>query len=171
MKRTLATLFLLVALVLSCCFPAMAESAGAASFTGNQQTLFEAVKWNVDFPKNAQILQATEYLCKIDDLQMHLLLAEVTQNENIETLFGKGSRILLIDLESGEIITHTNCVWPESSDIHSKEDALNMLFSCYFSYLEGYNPFIFADHEITFPLTPEEISAINSELNHYFMPQ
>jgi len=122
------------------------------------------------FPQNAQVVQATEYLCKVEGHQLHLLLAEVTQNESILNYQGASSRILLIDLDSGAVITYTNVVWPESSDIASKEDALNMLFSCYLSWVEGYNPFIFADHEITFPVAQESIDSVNQQLTQHFCP-
>ena len=143
---------------------ALAQAAPADDFNDNQSALFEAVCWNMDFPKNAQVLQATEYLCKIDDMQLHLLLVQATQNETVFSIQDNGSTLMLIDLDSDTTITYTNCVWPESSEIATKEDAMNMLFSCWDSYTRGYNPSIFADHEITFPLSAEEIQGINAAL-------
>jgi len=163
MKRSPIRRFLSLMLALLLLLPtfAIAESTG---FTQNQTLVFEAIKWSNDFPKNAQVLQATEYLCKIDDMQLHLLLVQATQNETVFSIQDNGSTLMLIDLDSDTTITYTNCVWPESSEIATKEDALNMLFSCWDSYTRGYNPSIFADHEITFPLSAEEIQGINAAL-------
>ena len=143
----------------------VAESAG---FSPNQTAVFEAVKWSNDFPKNAQVTNAIEYLCKVEGHQLHLMLLQLTQNETILSIQDNSSTLMLIDLDDGNAITYTNCVWPESSDITSKEEALYMLFSCWDSFTRGYNPIIFADHEIIYPLSAEEIAAINTALAAHF---
>ena len=143
----------------------IAESAG---FSPNQTAVFEAVKWSNDFPKNAQVTNAIEYLCKVEEHQLHLMLLQLTQNETILSIQDNSSTLMLIDLDDGNAITYTNCVWPESSDITSKEEALYMLFSCWDSFTRSYNPIIFADHEIIYPLSAEEIAAINTALAAHF---
>lgn len=156
---------LLAALLL--CFSAAGETM---DFTPAQFDAYEAVKWNVDFPKNAQILQAMEYFCKAEGHPLRLMLLELTQNEHIENLFGNAARLLLIDLETGESITYANFTFPEGSSAPSKQETLHILFNHFVSYVEGYNPQIYADHELIFPLTPEEISAVNAALSQHFMP-
>ena len=160
----------MLALCLAACLltlPAL-SIAESDAFTPNQTAVFEAVKWSHDFPKNAQVTNAIEYLCKVEDHQLHLMLLQLTQNETILSIQDNSSTLMLIDLDDGTTITYTNCVWPESPEITSKEDALNMLFSCWDSFTRGYNPMIFADHEITYPLSAEEIAAINTALTAHF---
>lgn len=167
-KRVLAVIIAMILLLgLNISF---AEEASV--FNAHQKLLFETVKWNVNLPKDAQILHAEEYICKMtQDIPVRVLLAEITQNPDIEMMYGTSSRLLLIDLETMQVVDHKSVVWPESSDIATKEEALNMLFSCYDSYLQGYNEFIYADHEIVTPVAEDEIAAINEALNHYFLPQ
>lgn len=160
--------FLALCLVVCLLMLPMLSIAESATFTPNQTAVFEAVKWSNDFPKNAQVTNAIEYLCKVEGHQLHLMLLQLTQNETVLSIQDNSSTLMLIDLDDGTILTYTNCVWPESSDIASKEDALNMLFSCWDSFTRGYNSIIFADHEITYPLSAEEIAAINTALAAYF---
>lgn len=142
--------------------------AETASFSDHQLCIYEAIKWCNDFPKNAQVTNAIEYLGKIDEHQVHLLLVQATQSDMAKAHYGTSAELMLIDLDSDTIITCTNVVWPETSEIASKEDLLNMLFSCWDSYLLGYNPHIYFDAEIIFPLSAEEIDAINTALSAYF---
>ena len=58
-----------------------------------------------------------------------------------------------------------NYILPEDA---SKEDLLNMLFSCWDSYLLGYNPHVYFDAEIIMPLNADEIAAINAALSACF---
>ena len=165
MKRILAML-LMVGLLLS--VAAVAEGETGNQLSDNARIVYETIKYSVDFPKDAQVKSAMEYLCKIDQMQMHLLLVEATQNENIEMLFGRSAGILLINLETNEVITYSNFVSPESSEINSEADAMNLLYNSYSAYLEGYNEFIWTDSEIIFPLSETEIDSINSELTQFF---
>ena len=164
MKRMVISLLitlLLVVTVLPAC---------AVSDQDLPELLFETVKWSVDFPKDAQIVNATEFLCKVEDFQLHLLLAEVSQHEEVNNMYGSSSRILVIDLDTGSVINYKNMVWPEEFNIATREDALYIIFAGYDSYLLGYNPFIFADHEITFPMAQEVIDDINARLTQHFLP-
>ena len=100
--------------------------------------------------------------------QVHLLLVQATQSDMAKAHYGTSAELMLIDLDSDTLITCTNVVWPETSELTSKEDLLNMLFSCWDSYLLGYNPHVYFDAEIIFPLSAEEIDAINTALSAYF---
>ncbi len=82
---------------------------GSETFNNNQAALFEAVCWNMDFPKNAQVQEAIECLCKAEGIQVHLLLARVNQNQDIFNMYGNQSELMLIDLESDDVITYANC--------------------------------------------------------------
>jgi hypothetical protein len=146
------------------CFSASAETA---DFSLAQTNAFETVKWNADFPKDAQLIQAMEYFCKVEGHQLRLMLLEVTQNENLVNIFGNAARLLLVDLETGETVTYAN--FYETTEVTTKQDALNLLFNHFFSFIEGYNPQIFADHELIFPLSQEEISEVNAALNQHFI--
>lgn len=165
MKRKLISLLVITLLVCSCL------CASAEGLTGHAAPLFETVKWAPEFPKNAQILRAEEFLCKMtDDQQVHVLLAEVTQNPDIEMMYGASSRLLLIDLDTMEVIHYKNFV-EHLGDITTHEEALRSLFNHYWSYVDGANTFIYADHEIVFPVSEEDITAVNAALNAYFLPQ
>ena len=142
--------------------------AETTDFTDNPILVFEAIKWSNDFPKNAQVTNAIEYLGKIDEYQVHLLLVQATQSDMAKAHYGTSAELMLIDLDSDTVITCTNVVWPETSEITSKEDLLNMLFSCWDSYLLGYNPHVYFDAEIIMPLNADEIAAINAALSAYF---
>ena len=142
--------------------------AETAAFSDHQLRIYEAIKWSNDFPKNAQVTNAIEYLGKINEHQVHLLLVQATQSDMASAHYGTSAELMLIDLDSDTIITCTNVVWPETSEIASKEDQLNMLFSSWDSYLLGYNPHIYFDAEIIMPLAAEEIDAINTALSAYF---
>ena len=142
--------------------------AETTSFSDHQTRIFETIKWSNDFPKNAQVTNAIEYLGKIDEYQVHLLLVQATQSDMAKAHYGTSSELMLIDLDSDTVITCTNVVWPETSEFTSKEDLLNMLFSCWDSYLLGYNPHVYFDAEIIFPLNADEIAAINAALSAYF---
>lgn len=148
---------------------ALAQAAPADDFNDNQSALFEAVCWNMDFPKNAQIQEAIEYLCKTDGIQVHLLLARVSQNPDIFNMYGNQSELMLIDLESDTVITYANCTWPENAQITDKDILLNVLFSHWDSYTLGYNPFVYMDSEIVFPVSAEEIAAVNAALTERFV--
>lgn len=163
MKRMVTSLLITV-LLMTAALPAC-----AVSDQDLPELLFETVKWSVDFPKDAQIVKATEFLCKVGDFQLHLLLAEVTQHEETNNMYGTSSRILLIDLDTGSIINYKNIVWPEEFSIATREDALFVIFAGYDSYMLGYSPFIFAEHEITFPLAQEVIDDINARLAEHFL--
>ena len=143
----------------------LAETTG---FSDHQTLIFEAIKWSNDFPKNAQVTNAIEYLGKIDEYQVHLLLVQATQSDMAKAHYGTSAELILMDLDSDTVITCTNVVWPETSEITSKEDLLNMLFSCWDSYLLGYNPHVYFDAEIIMPLNADEIAAINAALSAYF---
>jgi len=162
MKKCLSLILVLLLL------PAL-SLAEAPSLTPAQNQAFEAVKWNMDFPKDAQVVQAFEYLCKAEGHSLRLLLMEVTQNPQIESLMGQSSRLLLKDLQTDTVITYSNILWPESSQIASYEDALHMIFSCFDSYLSGYHPHLYADHEMIFPLTDEDLEAVNAALRAHFL--
>ena len=156
-------IFLFAAMLL--CFSAVAETNG---LTLAQSNAYEAVKWNVDFPKNAQILQAMEYFCKLEGHQLRLMLLVVTQNETVESIYGNSARLMLVDLESGETVTYSN--FQETMEVTTNQDALNVLFNHFCSYIEFQPSQIYADHELIFPLSQEEITEVNAALTHHFTP-
>lgn len=162
MKKKL--LIILFAAMLFIC----SATAETTDLTLLQRNAYEAVKWNVDFPKNAQIVQAMEYFCKIEGHQLRLMLLEVTQNEMIESIYGNSARLLLVDLETGDTVTYAN--FHEAMEVTTKQDAMNVLFNHYFSYIESNASQIYADHELIFPLIQEEISEVNAALLRHFMP-
>ncbi len=46
---------------------------------------------------------------------------------------------------------------------------MNVLFSHWDSYTLGYNPFVYMDSEIIFPVSAEEIAAVNAALTERFV--
>lgn len=165
-KKMILTICLLLGMMMV--GNACAEASAPEALNRNQQAVYEAVKYCNDLPKNAQVLRAMEYMCKVEGEQLRLLLIETTQNPDLIAMFGRCAGIMLVDQDEGKVITYSNCVWPEEYNIQSREDALNMVFSCYLSHVEGYNPIIFADHEMTYPLTEEEMAAVNEALVQHF---
>jgi len=41
--------------------------------------------------------------------------------------------------------------------------------ACFDSYLSGYHPHLYADHEMIFPLTDEDLEAVNAALRAHFL--
>ena len=159
----------ILAVLLLFAAPACAQEEGEAGLSHIQYEVYEAVRRNVDFPKNAQVKRAAEYFCKVEGQQMRLLLIEASQSETIETRYGKGAGALVVDLQTGEYVTYANADWQDTFEISSPQEALNLIYCCYVSYLEGMNEWVFADHELYFPLGEEEIAAVNAGLNAFFL--
>lgn len=166
MKRFLSLCAALILFILPCC----AESA----LTGNTLTICEAVRWNPNLAKTAQVLRAEEFLCKMNkELTLHALLMEVSRSDEQEALYGRFSGVMLIDLDTGDIIDYKNfdgnVMWPDG-ELTDKHDALHLLYNSYISYIEGWNEGIMIpDHEFVTPLSDEEIAAINSQLSSIFI--
>lgn len=170
MKKTL--LFLTFVLVLMLALPAFAES----TLTGNNQLMFDAIRWNLNLPKQSTIVRADEYLYKLTkDITLRALLMQVTQSEELDMMYGMGGKIMVIDLDTGDIIDYKNfngdARWPETGDFTSKDDALHVLYNSYWSYVEGYNEFVMGEHEFVTPVAEEDIAAINAALNEVFVRQ
>ncbi len=167
MKRIIASLLLTV--LLMCVVTAQAET----SFTGNAQYIYDAIRWNLNLPKESMVMHAEEYLFKLNkEITLHALLMEVTLSEDLEMMYGRGGRLVLIDLDTGDIIDYKNfdgnVMWPDG-DITSKYDALHLLYNCYVSYLEGYNENIMGEHEFITPIAEEDVAAINAALTEAFI--
>ncbi len=98
---------------------------------------------------------------------------EVTQSEDIEMMYGMGSRIMVIDLDTCAVIDFKNfngdAHWPESGEFTNKDDALHVLYNSYWAYLEGYNEFVMASHEFLTPIAEEDVAAINAALSEVFI--
>ena len=160
---------LLVALVLFA-LPCLAES----TLSGNALTIYEAVRWNPNLAKTAQVLRAEEYLLKLNKtITLHALLMEVTRSDEQEALYGRAGGVLLIDLATGDVIDYknfdSNVVWPDG-DITSQYDALHLLYNSYISYIDGWNEDIMSpDHEFITPLSEADIAAVNNALNAVFL--
>ena len=167
LKKFLA-IFLLLALLTSF-GPSLAE----ASFIGNTQLMYDAIRWNLNLPKQSMLSHAEEYLFKLNkEITLHALLMEVTLSPELEMQYGLGARMIVIDLDTSDIIDYKNydgnVVWPEG-DITSKYDALHLLYNCYWSYLEGYNENIMGEYELITPIAEEEIAAVNAALTEVFI--
>lgn len=161
-------LVLTVCMLAGCMLPAVAESA----LTGNAQIIFDAVRANMNLPKNCTVVRAEEYLNKHNkELTTHALLMVVTQSEEVENIYGFGGRLMVIDLDTGDVIDYKNfdgnVTWPDG-ELTSRYDAMHLLYNCYWSYVEGYNPTVMDDREFLTPLAEEEIAAINAELAKVF---
>ncbi len=166
-KKILSLLLLLALLAVS--VPSVAE----APFTGNTQLMYDAIRWNLNLPKQSMLTHAEEYLVKLNkEITLRALLMEVTLSPDLEMQYGLGGRLVLIDLDTGDIIDYKyfdgNVMWPEG-DITSKYDALHLLYNSYLSYLEGYNETIMNDHEFLTPIAEEDIAAINAALAEVFI--
>lgn len=169
MKNKLVSLILSLALLLGAALPCLAEPA----FAGSAQLIYDAIRWNVNLPKQSTLLHAEEYLIKLTkEITLHALLMEVTLSDDLEAMYGMGGRIIVIDLDTGEIIDYKNfdgnVMWPEG-EITSRYDALHLLYNCYWSYLEGWNATIMSDHEFITPVAEEDVAAINAALTKAFI--
>lgn len=167
MKKLLA-LLLLLAMLLSAA-PCTAETA----FTGNAQIMYDAIRWNLNLPKQSMLTHAEEYLCKLNkELTLHALLMEATLSPDLEMHYGMGGRLVVIDLDSGEIIDYKtfdgNVMWPDG-ELTDKHTALHLLYSSYWSYLEGFNENIMSEHEFITPIPDADIEAINAALTEVFI--
>ena len=165
---------MVLVLVLVCCLLAAGFAQAENTLTGNSQIMFDAVRWNVNLPKQSQIIRADEYLLKMTaDITLHTLLMEVSLSEELENIYGMGGRIVLVDLDTGNVIDYKNfdgnVCWPDSGDVTSRYDALHLLYNCYWAFLDGYNENIMDMHEFVFPVSQEELNAVNAELNAVFM--
>ena len=168
MKKIMVFILTIALVMLS--VPSLAEGA----LTGNAQLVLDTVRWNNNLPKQSQVLHAEEYLLKMNKhVTLHTLLVEATVSEDTENFYGRQSHLLVIDLDTGNVIDYKNfngdITWPDG-DVTNKEDALHLLFNCYISYLEGWNEGIMdVDHEMIMPLTDSDIAAINEALTAIFV--
>lgn len=165
----------IIALLMLCLLlPLAGLSEQEAALTGNAQLLYDAVRWNVNLPKQSNVIHAEEYLYKLTkEITLHAILAEVTISEEQEMMYGRGAHFILIDLDTGEIIDYKNfdgnVRWPDTGDVTSVYDALHLLYNGYWAYCEGYNEFIMGEHEFVFPMTEADVEQINAELNVVFL--
>lgn len=167
LKKILATLLLLALLTAS--IPGLAE----APLTGNAQLIYDAIRWNLNLPKQSMLIHAEEYLYKLNkEITLHALLIEVSLIPELEMHYGLSGRLMVIDLDTGNIIDcknfDGNVMWPEG-DITSRYDALHLLYSNYWAYLEGYNENIMGEHEFITPVPEEDVAAINAALTDVFV--
>ena len=95
-------------------------------------------------------------------------VSDATQNETINSIYGVGSKILMVDLDNGNAYTYQNVSYPESSEIASKEDAVRLMYGAYDSFLNGYNEYVWSDQEIVYEVSSEAIEQINEALRMYF---
>lgn len=169
MKAKCIALLLCLSLLLGAALPCLAEP----TLTGNTQLLYDAIRWNLNLPKQSTLVHAEEYLFKLNkDVTLNALLMEVTLSEDLEAMYGMGAKIIVIDLDTGEIIDYKNfdgnVMWPEG-EITSKYDALHLLYNCYWSYLEGWNATIMSDHEFITPIAEDDVAAVNAALAEAFI--
>ena len=165
-----------IAMILAVCMAAMGVLPALAetnALSGNAQRIFDEIRWNVNLPKQATVVHAEEYLFKLTkEITLHTLMAEVTVNEDLEMMYGTGAKVIIIDLDTGDVIDYKNfdgnIMWPEG-EITSRSDALHLLFNSYCSCLEGYNDMLMSEFEIIMPLADEEVAAINATLAEVFI--
>ncbi|MBQ2701248.1 MAG: hypothetical protein IJF65_08860 [Clostridia bacterium] len=176
MKRICLVLLLLMILSLPAaqaegcaCGCSHAATAPSPVLQGNQALIYEAVRLSNALPKDAQVISALDYACKLEGIQLHLLLIQVTQSEHIAQHFGVCSQILIVDPDTQEVFSYLDLTFPEGEPIVSKTEALRYIYGGYEAYLQGYNPFIYSDAEITYPLTDGELTAINEALQAHFL--
>ena len=167
LKKSLSILLVLVLLTIA--LPTMAE----AVFDGNPQLMYDAIRWNLNLPKQTMLVSAQEYLCKMSkEVQVHTLLLEVSVTPDLEMMRGNAARIVLIDLDSGSMIDYASfdgdVMWPDG-ELTDKNTALHLLFNCYWAYLDGYNPNIVSEHEILCPISDADVAAINDALKEVFI--
>lgn len=167
MKRLIA-LFLALMLLLSTA--AVAEEA----LSGNAKVMYDAILWDVNLPKTANILRADEYLVKLSSsVTLKALILKVTMSDLQENMYGNSAGIMVIDLDDGTVIDRftvdDNVMWPD--EITDKTLALNLLFNCYDAFTQGYNPFVMSEFEFLTPIADEEIASVNAALNAHFLPQ
>ena len=169
MKKWIA-MVLVICMAFMGMLPALAETT---ALTGNAQLIYDEIRWNVDLPKQAMVVHAEEYLFKLTkEITLHTLMAEVTVNEELEMMYGTGAKVIIIDLDTGDVIDYKNfdgnVTWPEG-DITSRSDALHLLFNSYCSCIDGYNDMLMSEFEIIMPLADEEVAAINAALAEVFI--
>ena len=167
MKKTLCALLLVALLVLS--LPVLSEEA----LSGHAARIYDAIRWNVNLPKQSTVLHAEDYLFKLTkDITLNALLMEVSLSEDLQMMYGRGGGFMLIDLDSGEVIDYKtydgNVRWPDG-DVTSRYDALHLLYGGYWSYCEGYNENIMSMHEFITPLEQADVDAINAALTAAFI--
>ncbi|MBR6571598.1 MAG: hypothetical protein IKK75_14210 [Clostridia bacterium] len=169
MKKCFA-LILAVMMLMSFSLTCLAETA----LSENARLIYETIRWNVNLPKTAMVQHAEEYLFKLtDEITLHALLMEITISEELEMMYGTGGRIVVIDLDTGEVIDYKNfdgnVLWPVEGEVTSKYDALHLMYNSYWSCLDGYNDRIMSDFEFLTPIPDEEIAAINAALTSCFI--
>lgn len=167
LKKLLSILLLL--LLLTTALPTMAE----AVFEGNPQLMYDAIRWNLNLPKQATIVRAEEYSVELSKaVTLHALLMEVAVTPEMEMMYGMASKIVVIDLDTGDLLDYKtfdgNVMWPEG-EVTDKTEALNLLFNGYWSYLEGYNQIIMTDREEIISIPEEDIQAVNDALKAVFI--
>jgi len=171
MKKRLLTFLTILCLLLTVAFPVQAESA---EMSANAQLLFDTIRWNLNLPKQSMVQHAEEYLFKLSkQITLHTLMAEVSVSEDMEMQYGAGSRIILIDLDTCEVIDYKNfdgnVRWPDTGEVTSKYDALHLLYNAYWSCLDGYNDMLMSEFAILMPLSDEDVAAINAALTEVFI--
>lgn len=162
-------IFAVVLAVMMLATAAFAECGCGNGLSGNAAVVFDSVKWCASAPKNAQVVSAMEYMCKIEDQQLRLILIEITQDENIEMMFGYSSKIMIVDMDTGIVYGYKDISYPESSEVATREDALRCVYGGFDSYVQGINEFVWADHEMSFMLSEDDIAAVNVALTAHFV--
>lgn len=167
MKRMLS---LALALMMLFSAAAMAEE----TLSENGKIIFDAVRCDMNLPKDACVLSAHEYLVKLNaSVMLNALILKVSTFPLMENFYGNSAGIMVIDLIDGAVIDRLtvdeNAMWPDG-DITDKNLALNLLFHCYDAYTLGYNPFVMSEFEFLFPLAEDDIAAVNQALSACFLP-
>lgn len=162
MKKLMLLMIAMTLFVLPC-LSACAEE----SFNARQQLVFDTVKYCNDVPKQAQITGACEYYCKVEGYPLRALIIGVRQTEHIANHFGLAARVILLDTDTGEVVTYTTFREP-MGEVTSASDALHLLFNHVISLTMDQAEQIYADHEMLFWLSIEEVRAVNDALTQHF---
>ena len=132
-----------------------------------QQLVFDTVKYCNDVPKQAEVTGACEYYCKVEGYPLRALIISVTQTEHIVNHFGPSSQIILLDTDTGEVVTYASFREP-TGEVAGASDALHLLFNHIASAAMNQTEQFYADHEMLFWLSAEEVSAVNDALYTHF---
>ncbi|MBR6524628.1 MAG: hypothetical protein IKT57_01505 [Clostridia bacterium] len=150
------------------CAAQMPENETLPALTGHAATAFDAVRYCNALPKNAHVISAAEYICKIEGIPVRLLLINASQSEFTANHFGTCAGIVIVDLDTLEVYDHTTLSFWEGEPVTEKKGVLELVYSHFDSHLMNGTEWIVTDSEILFPLSDDEIQQINLALQNCF---
>ena len=164
MKRNLFSLILILSLL----FSSFALAEPSALCDCEKEQILKAVQYCNALPKSSQITYAAQYYGKVEGYGLQAVLLQCTQTDFMSEHFGSCASLLLLDTETGMVITFQNHIPQEGKAPDSKIDALHILFSHFDSYMRFQPEQVYSDAELLFPLSEQEIAEINAALQAHF---